>query len=219
MKNQFKTFSSGYGVSLIGALPLGVLNVTAFKIAITKGLYDALLFTIAVVSIEIVVVRICLFAAGRIRINSKLSYYLYPIAIALLVYLAIDILTSIQEITTIKTDGIFFPEIKSSFLLGLLLSALNPLQFPYWIGWNKIMLERKVLKVTTVSFSSYLIGIGLGTLTALLLFIFIGHYIFKDFEEYNYIVSLILGLIYICFAIYLMILFYKKHLKSMKNHV
>lgn len=84
---------------------------------------------------------------------------------------------------------------------------------PFWIGWNSVLIDRKTLDKTPGMYLSYITGIGLGSITALMVFIFAGKYIYQNYQQYNYMITFIMGCLYLGFSLYLMFLFYKKHLK------
>jgi len=69
------------------------------------------------------------------------------------------------------------------------------------------------LQDTKKSSRVYISGIGLGSVAALLIFVFAGNQIVQNFAQYNSTISLVLGLLYLGFALYLGFLLYKKHLK------
>lgn len=213
MGKYIKVGISGLLISFLGTLPLGTLNITAFSVAASKNIYEAIWFAIAVVLVELVVVRLTLFGDKKINFNGKLSFYLIPLAALFLVYLAIQSFMAINEVSEMNTSINLFPAIQSSFILGLLLSTLNPLQIPFWMGWNRVLIAKNKLQNTGSSYASYMFGIGTGTLSGLLVFIFLGSRIFENYEQYHMIVSLLMGFLYLGFSIYIMFLLYKKHLK------
>ncbi len=213
MLKYVKVLGSGLVISLLGSLPFGTLNTTAFQIAALQSVREAVLFAIAVVLIELIVVRITLTHANRIDFQSKLFYYVLPITITLLMYLSISSFMSSVNHQQMETNTYLFPMIKSSFLLGLILSTLNPMHIPFWIGWNSVLLERKTLDRTPGMYSFYILGIGLGSITALIVFIFAGTYIYQNFQQYSHVIAFSMGCLYLIFSFYLMVLFYKKHLK------
>lgn len=210
MKRLLLTLISGLSISLLGALPLGTLNVTALNIAASDSWSASIWFAIAVIIVEMVVVRFMLFAAHKITWNDKWSIFLFPLASILLMYLGVIELMTINNVGSINSVSNLMPAISSPFLLGLVLSSINPLQFPYWMGWNKIMLEKGKLIYTHRSISFYIAGIGIGTFTAMLIFITIGHLFAQYLNTYQFIISIALALIYIAFSVYLAYLFFKK---------
>lgn len=128
-------------------------------------------------------------------------------------YLSIRSFLSIQNPQSINLKTPLFPVIQSSFLLGLLLSGLNPLQIPFWVGWNSVLFERKTLNKKPGIYILYIMGIGIGTMAGLLIFIFSGRYIIQNIQQYNGVISFLMGLLYLSFSLYIFYLFYKNHLK------
>ena len=95
----------------------------------------------------------------------------------------------------------------------LLLSILNPMHIPFWMGWNSVLKERRILDSKPGMYSSYIIGIGLGSIAGLMIFILSGKYIFQNYQQYNYVIAFIMGCLYLGFSFYLLFLFFKNHLK------
>ncbi len=203
----------GLLISFVGALPLGTLNITAFNIAASQNVGEALLFSFAAVFVELIIVRFTLMGDKKINFNGKLSFYILPFAVALLLYLAISSFMSASAPQELVTSATVFPMIQSSILLGVLLSSLNPLHIPFWIGWNRLLISKRLLHNSLGSYTSYMVGIGIGTLGALLIFIFLGKYIFQNYQQYSSIIAWIMGCLYLGFSFYLLFLLYKKHLK------
>lgn len=212
--NGIKICLSGLAISFIGALPFGTLNLTAFDISASQGIVPAFWFAFAVVFVELCVVRLALFGSERIKINRQLGKYLYPLAILFLWYLAYSSFTGpISNGETIAKAG-FLMQMPSPFVLGLLLSAVNPLQVPFWMTWNKVLQSRGILQSSKMHYVFYLIGIGLGTMTALATFIIIGAYFFDRYNDYNALTNILMGTVYLGFSLYLLFLLIKKRLKT-----
>lgn len=202
----------GLLISFIGALPLGTLNITAFDIAASQGLVSAIWFALAVVLVELVVVRLTLFGNEKLQLNDKVMQYLIPFGILLLLYLAISHFMVLTDVSGVNSKIDLLPQFKSTFVLGLLLSGLNPLQIPFWMTWNKVLDNREILETSRSSYSFYLGGIGIGTMIGLGIFILAGKYIFTNYGDYNMITNLLMGLLYLGFSFYLIFLFIKKRL-------
>ena len=212
MSKLLKIFLIGLVISFLGSLPLGTLNMTAFHIAGFQNVSEALLFALAVVFVELVVVRITLTYSKKIDLGNKVFFYLLPIAIALLMYLSVSSFTSLNDDLAIQAGTNLFPMLKSSILLGLLLSILNPMHFPFWTAWNSILTARNRLDHKPGMYTSYITGIGIGSIGGLMIFVFAGRYIFQNYHEYSYVIALILGCLYLGFSFYLLFLLYKNHL-------
>jgi cytochrome c biogenesis protein CcdA len=70
-----------------------------------------------------------------------------------------------------RTPEMVFPFTKKDpFLAGLLLSSLNPLHLPYWMGWTAVLRQKEVLIDSKAAYNVYVIAIGSGTALAFLLY-------------------------------------------------
>ena len=213
MDKYLKVSFYGILVSFLGALPLGTLNLTAFEIAASQGLMSALWFALAVILVELTIVRLTLLGNEHLQLGEKLSSYLLPLGILLLLYLATTSFQAAAHISEVEQKMGFLPKISSAFLLGLMLSALNPLQIPFWMTWNKVLTSKGILRKSKGHYNYYIFGIGLGTFIGLGLFMMAGKYIFSNYDSYAKITNILMGLLYLGFSFYLMYLWYKKRLK------
>lgn len=213
MGKHLRLFFTGLLVSFIGALPLGVINSTAFQIASQDNTMGAVQFAIVVVIVELIVVRISLTYLSNFHLDNKIYKYLLFMLIAVLLYLAFSNLYSQGADVIVEVGMDMFPMVKSTMLLGFILSALNPLQIPFWIGWNSTLIKRKILIKRSGMYAFYLTGIGFGSMMTLLIFIYAGSYIFSNYTENNRLIHIFMGCLYLGFSIYLLFLFYKSELK------
>jgi len=213
MSKHFKILLLGFLISFLGTLPLGTLNTTAFEIAAFQNIKEAILFALAVVFVELVVVRITLSFSKKIDLGNRVFFYLLPIAIALLLYLSVSSFASLNNDQTIHPSSNLFPLIKSSIILGLLLSVLNPMHIPFWTGWNSVLIARNRLDHKPGMYIFYISGIGIGSIGGLMMFVFAGKYIFKNYHQYSYVIAFIMGCLYLGFSFYILFLLYKNHLK------
>ncbi len=213
MKRILKVYFLGWLISFLGSLPLGTLNITAFHIAALENIKEALLFALAVVLVEVVVVRITLGFSNTINLKSRLFSYTLPVAITLLLYLAISSFLSSNDHTDLLAEPYLFSLIRSSFLLGLLLSITNPMHIPFWMTWNGVLIEKRTLDNGPGMYPSYLLGIGLGSIAGLMPFIFAGKYIFQEYRQFSFVIALGTGSLYLIFTVYLVSVFYRNHVK------
>jgi len=213
---MFKTLKvciAGLLISFLGALPLGSLNITVFDISATQGIQNALLFAFAAIFIELLYVRLTLWGSNKIVLEGKWVYIVFSLAITLLLYLGISSLLTATQVGELSLTKSALPKITSPILLGLLLSALNPLQIPFWFTWNKVLESKEILEHKTISFISYMFGIGAGTLIGMLIFIYAGKLIVDSYSKYAQWSNFLLGLLYVGFSFYLLFLLYRKHHK------
>ncbi len=210
MTGLLRILFSGFVISFLGSLPLGTLNTTAFQIAASENISEAIMFAIAVVIVELIIVRITLLGADSINLNSKFFSYIIPPTILLLIYLAVSNFISASSPYTISASSGIFPVIKSTFVLGLILSLLNPLHIPFWMGWNSILIKRKKLYNKPGMYSFYILGIALGSVLGLIIFIWAGQVVISYYQQYNYLISYTMAILYLGIAVYLSFNLYKK---------
>ena len=212
MRKSLKVLIAGFLISFLGALPLGTLNLTAFDIAASQSVTSAIWFAIAVVLVELIVVRLAIYGNEKLTLTDRISNYLFPLGIILLLYLAIISFMDASQAIETGPKTTVLPQIGSSFVLGLLLSALNPLHFPFWMTWTKVLSAKGILERSGKSYSSYFWGIGIGSMIALFIFIFLGKYVFSNYQDYSKVTNMLMGLLYLGFSLYLTFLLIKKRL-------
>ena len=86
------------------------------------------------------------------------------------------------------------------FLLGVSMSALNPVQIPFWFIWSTYLLSNNFLKGTALQFNIYTTGIGVGTLVGFAIFIFAGKWIVKKLNASHQIINVVVGIIFLVSA-------------------
>lgn len=210
-----KVAGAGLLISWLGALPLGVLNVTAFDLSATQGFQSAILFAIAAIAVELFYVRISLWGSKKWTFSEQWVSPLLLLGGLLLLYLSGLSFFGPTEIGAVNQKPAWQAIVHSPLILGFLLSATNPLQFPFWMSWNKVLTNKNILEEHTGSYSFYMLGIGLGTFLALLLFIWMGGSLVTDYNTYAFYSNKIIGVIYFGFSLYLLFLFYQRNLKPL----
>lgn len=176
MHPYIKIFFVGLLVSFLGSLPLGTLNIAAMQISITDGYAPALWFGLGVFLIEMVYVRISLVAMDTIRKNEKILKALEWVTLFVIAALAVSSFVAAAK-NNPHAKNIILSSTLPPFVLGLLMSALNPVQIPFWFGWSTVLFTKKILLPRNDHYNMYIAGIGTGTFLATCIFIFGGHFI------------------------------------------
>ena len=213
MCSRIHIYLTGFLISFLGSLPFGTLNITAFNIAAYRSFSEAVYYSLAVVLIELIVVRITLKFSKRINFEGGLISLALPVAAAVLLYLSISGFISAGKIGASGIQPIILPLVKSAFVLGLVLSLSNPLHFPFWIGWNGVLKAKGKLNDEKGMYVSYLCGIGLGSLAALILYILAGKYLIGGNNRFHFLITFITSGLYLIFSGYLMVVFIRKYHK------
>jgi len=189
--NVARVFFVGLLVSFLGSLPLGTLNIAAMQIAIGQGVRAAMLFSLGSLLAEMIYVRLSLVAMDWVRKQKLLLRILDWLTVLIVTALAVS-----SFYTASQTDpapnpvlGVSLPKV----MLGFMMSALNPVQIPFWFGWSAVLFSRKVLVPDRTQYYFYILGIGCGTFLGNCIFIFGGQYVAYRIEDNQQTLNWIIG--------------------------
>jgi threonine/homoserine/homoserine lactone efflux protein len=217
MGKLIKVFFVGMLVSFVGSLPLGSLNIAAMQISITDGYLPALGFGTGVLLVEMVYVRISLVAMDKIRKQEKVLKVLEYITLFIIISLAISSFAAAAA-NNVNAKNVLLSNSLPRFVLGLLMSALNPVQIPFWFGWSTVLFTKKILLPKNQHYNFYIAGIGLGTLLATCVFVFGGQLIVNKLNANQNILNYIIGGIFTLTAIIQMWKMWRKKDAVQKIH-
>lgn len=191
MRPLLKIFFVGMLVSFIGSLPLGTLNIAAMQISVSDGVGQAMLFSLGSLLVEIIYVRLSLVAMDWIRKQEKILKALEWVTLLIVVALAASSFYAALHPTVEKNIVLDSPLPK--FVLGLLMSAVNPVQIPFWFGWSTVLFTKKVLQPRNDHYNTYILGIGIGTFIGNCIFIFGGLLIASKINNNQHILNWVIG--------------------------
>ena len=195
----FRVFVSGMFISFLGTLPLGTLNISAMQISVSDGIRPALLFALGALLVEIIYVRLSLVAMKWITRQKKLLVALEWGTVIIITALAISSFVAAAD-PEVKKNVILSNTIHR-FWLGVMLSAINPVQIPFWFGWSTALFTRGVLKPVSSYYNLYIMGIGFGTFLGNLVFIFGGRFIVETLNTNQKYLHLVIGIIFLLTAL------------------
>lgn len=200
MRQFTRIFFVGMLVSFAGSLPLGSLNVASMQISVTDGVVPALWFALGIMLVEIIYVRISLVAMDKIRRQEKILKILEWVTLFIITALAVS-----SFITAAKNNphakNVLLSNSMPRFVLGLIMSALNPVQIPFWFGWSTVLFTKKILLPRHDHYNIYIAGIGIGTFLASCIFIFGGQIIVDKLNANQNVLHWIIGCIFLVTAI------------------
>jgi threonine/homoserine/homoserine lactone efflux protein len=199
VKKKLTLFASAAAISSIGALPLGTLNLTTMQIAQHSGRSAGLWFATGALLIEIIYVYLSLKLFEWLSSNVKILLTIRWISVAILFVFGVWLLA--ENVHT-DTNIVSAWSKANPFKTGLLLSALNPAQIPFWLGWNAVAIDRKLLHFEKNSILLWLIGIGTGTFIGLGIFAIGGPAIIKIITLNDLTLNRIISLIFIATSLF-----------------
>jgi threonine/homoserine/homoserine lactone efflux protein len=191
MTKLIRILFTGLFISFLGSLPLGTLNIATMQIAISDGLMPAILFSSGSLTAEVIYVRLSLIAMDWIRKQQKLFRILEWVTLGIVVALAVSSFYAAMHPSVNK--NVILSSSVNRYVLGFMMSALNPIQIPFWFGWSTVLFTKKILLPKNSHYNIYILGIGLGTLLGNCVFIFGGQLIADKLDNNQNILSWIIG--------------------------
>ena len=192
-------------ISFLGSLPLGTLNIAAMQISLQESIKDAIWFSLGSLLVEMVYVRISLVGIDWIRKQEKLMRIMEWATLVIILALAAGSFAAALKDNP-DAKNVFLKNDMHRFLLGMFMSAINPVQIPFWFGWSTILFTKKVLEPKRDQYNSYIVGIGIGTLACNCVFIFGGRWIVSRIANSQQYLNWVIGGV---FAITALIQLYK----------
>ncbi len=156
MKSIIIAFLTGLGISFIGSIPLGYLNIIAFDVYSMSGIAKLCYFLLGIIAVECLVIYFTLKFAEKINSNIQFTKGL---EIASLLFLTI--LTVFTFFTKKEGTGITVPYLTENiFFSGIVLNSVNFLQFPFWSGWSIYAVNNKVIEKHNYTKGMFIGGAG-----------------------------------------------------------
>ena len=191
MLHLVKLFFIGMLISFLGSLPLATMNVAAIQISISDGINSAILFSLGSLTVEMIYVRISVVALGWLKRQKKLFTILEYVTLVIILALAASSFYAALHPET--QENVVLSSTLPKFILGALMCALSPGQIPFWLGWSTVLFTKKILLPRNDNYNTYILGIGIGTFTGNLLFIFGGLLIASKINNNQHILNWVIG--------------------------
>ena len=102
---------------------------------------------------------------------------------------------------TQNTENVLLNNNINRFLLGMFMSSITFMHFPFWFGWSSILFGKKILVPRRDYYNVYIVAIGLGTFLANCIFIYGGVYIARRLNQNQHLINLILGWVFVLTAV------------------
>jgi threonine/homoserine/homoserine lactone efflux protein len=194
-----KVFFWGMIVSFLGTLPLGTLNVAAMQISVQESIINAIYFSLGSLAVEMIYVRISLVGINWIRRQKNLLKWMEWITLGIVLALAAG--SFIAATREHHAKNVLFNNNINRFVLGVMLSSITPMQFPFWFGWSTILFTKNILQPKNSFYNLYIIGIGIGTFLGNCVFIFGGKFIVEKLDTNQKILNYVIGGIFAVTAV------------------
>ena len=201
--NFIKIFFTGLSISFLGTLPLGTLNIAAMQISVSDGARPAMYFVLGALIVEVIYVRVSLVAMNWVLSHKRLFRWFEWASVVIILALAVSSFVAAAD-PHVKRNVLLSGNIHR-FWLGVLMSALNPVQIPFWFGWSSVLFTKNVLQHRSSDYNTYITGIGFGTFIGNLIFIFGGRFIVDVLDANQKVLHLVIGCVFLVTAIILLV--------------
>jgi threonine/homoserine/homoserine lactone efflux protein len=190
-------FLQGFFFSFIGTIPPGTINLTIVQLGLEKKVSTAWRFAIAASVMEYPYAWIAVEFAEMITTSPMIVDNMQLITAIVMTVLGIFTLWSSSRPTKFSSALS-----ESGYMRGIVLSILNPLAIPFWVGTTAYLDSLNWIELSTpLRLQSYLIGLCLGTFVILMLLAFLAKKVVSQFQQSSWI-GKIPGLTLIILGIY-----------------
>ncbi len=193
-------FFLGFLISFLGQLPLGNMSFTATQICIQEGVRKAWQYAVGVALVEMIYLRLALRGMDWVVRHRTLFIALGWITVVMFLVLGILAFVTARKQSQEK-KAVLLNNRLHRFVLGLMMSALNPVQIPFWFLWTSTLIQTNVLQVASLPFDLFTIGAGLGTITGLAVYIHGGNWLVARHQTSNKTLNQIMGIIFMLTAL------------------
>ena len=206
------SFLSGFIISLSGAIAPSNMSAVAMELTIDKSRRAGLWFALGSSLVEIVYIR--LYFLGFDAFVKKNDLFLILQWIMIVLFLAIGISLFIKtynehRITKRKKRDFSTYTGARAFLYGVVLKAINPLQFVFWTFWSTYLVSNNWLQPHPMHYNLFCLGLGLATFVGTVSYVFLGTYLetksFFSKKIFRRVIAVFLSLTSVVWAIKLLV--------------
>lgn len=211
-------FALGFLISLMGALPLGYINVISLQILLEQGNWSTVSFISGIVFIEFFVLKAVSFGAKWLVEQKKLLLFIDVFTIVFFLSIGYYFFSNINNDKNFSLSQLQLAQFP--FILGLLLNSLNFIQWPYWSGIYIYLFRTKKLDPRCNDNSIFIMGAMIGTLAGMLLFAHTGKYfLLENKAQFNKYLNTIFAILFLVIAIGQVIKVFIKRKKNTKTNL
>jgi threonine/homoserine/homoserine lactone efflux protein len=172
-------FALAFFFSFIGSIPPGTINLTIIKLGLEQRMNIAWKFAIASAIIE--------YPYAWLAIKFEEWITSSPLILDNLQLLTAIVMTLLGVVSLWPSDtpsALAEKFNKSGFRRGIILSILNPLAIPYWLGITAYLKGQQWIDLSDAwELQSYLAGVTLGSLAILVVFAYLARKIASRFQQ------------------------------------
>jgi len=198
---MIEVFFTAMLISFLGQLPFGNMNLTATQLAVQESFKNAWKYSIGIVLVEVIYLRLALTAMNWVVKNQLIFKVMSWLTVV--VFLALGILSIIiAKKQTQEKKGLLLNNRLDRFVLGVSVSAINPVQIPFWFIWSTQLINSNVLKTTTAHFNFFTGGAAVGSIAGLIVYMYGGRWLIQKMKASNKQLNIFMGIVFILAALW-----------------
>jgi len=191
-----KVFLVGALISFLGQLPLGNMNLTATQLSVQENVRNAWKYGLGIVLVEIIYLRLALTGMDWV-VEHKVLFTIMG-WVTVIVFVGLGVLAFVMaRKQSGEKKGLLLNNNMNRFLLGIVVSGINPAQIPFWFLWSTQLLNSKLLLPTTEQFNVFTAGAGIGSLAGLAVYIHGGKWIITRLKTSNKGLNIFMGIVFV----------------------
>lgn len=191
----------GLLISFLGQLPFSNMNLTATQMSVQEGFKNAWQFGLGIALVEVIYLRFSLTGMSWVIQHALFFTILGWLTIVLFFTLGVISLMASRKQAGDKKSILLNNKV-NRFLLGMSISAINPLQIPFWFTWGISLVKGNVLHPNNTDYNLFTIGAGLGTLTGISVYIYGGRWAITKLKTNNKAINRFMGFVFIAVALW-----------------
>ncbi|MBK9014476.1 MAG: LysE family transporter [Saprospiraceae bacterium] len=192
-------FFIAYGLSFIGSLPFGMINMTVAHAAIRKGMQAAIFTAFGAAIVELIQVFVALKFTWLFAENPGVERIFQIIATVVFFAGGIYFFFFAKSKPDVSETDVK-PSKRGDFFRGMFISSLNLMVIPYWIFYATLLTTNDLMVHDNPHVIVFSFGTMFGTFTLLVLYAFLGAKILSKSEQITRWVNKFIGLLLIGFG-------------------
>jgi threonine/homoserine/homoserine lactone efflux protein len=212
MPSLIISFLSGFIISMSGAIAPSNMSAVAMELTIDKSKKVGLWFALGSAIVEIIYIRLYFLGFDAFVKKNDLFVILQWIMIVLFFVIGISLFIKTyneHHVTKKKKRDFSTYTGARAFFYGVLLKAINPLQFVFWTFWSTYLVSNAWLQPQPMHYNLFCIGLGLATFIGTALYVFLGNYLetksFFSKKIFRRVIAVFLSLTSVVWAIKLLV--------------
>lgn len=183
-------FLLAFGVSYLGSLPPGMLNLTIIDLTRARHFGRGLSFAVACALVELVQGFIALRFSNYLQANAYIGCAIQLVVIP--IFVALGLYFWRRNDWQMQRDEASMNQ--NAFWKGIGLSVANPLAIPFWLFWGMYFAQRGWLTLDEPYITTFAVGLAVGTLAMLMTYAAFSRFILSRISLLNKWINEIIAL-------------------------